>query len=572
MHPGGTVRVTLTVEPPEGTSTYAVREVLPGGWVVSDISNSGAFDYTPGAVKWRFSSEKTRQLTYRIRAPVGASGSHTFSGEVLWEGGARAIGGDTSIQVIPRDRDPPTGQEILKAARRRPAPLGISALKMRSEGAESRSLRKAVRDFNQWARDQVESFERAPTRSGYRQMLRGLVEGDRGLRALMPPSQQGAMDRPVWLSPWTEQRARHLGKEGFGQLTAFLRGFVPGSEAVQFVFGGRRAYDPEKGTVFFQGAEVEAVGRSGSEVPSAVNGLEKVGDPRALVRYARGVREAIFSFYESFQAGGVGQEEVGQFNRALVLAGGRSLVNWDTPLLRQVRTEAFSASRTRALQSELESLNRMAGTLSELGISVEVGEEGPDTTGSDALASLVNDDFSAVATDSVRGPGLAIASGGHLPTAKVGTPYVFSLKADGGRSPLVWSVVEGILPDGVRLDPERGRIVGAPQEEGLFNATLAVEGDDGQAAKKRVVLPVQTATAGILIAKTKRTYDGEPKPVSVATDPRGLEVSVTYGGSDEPPTAPGKYRVSVRIISKGYRGSAETILHIQKPGSEARDR
>jgi hypothetical protein len=48
-----------------------------------------------------------------------------------------------------------------------------------------------------------------------------------------------------------------------------------------------------------------------------------------------------------------------------------------------------------------------------------------------------------------------------------------------------------------------------------------------------------TITLGDLV----QTYDGEPKAVTVSTDPQDMPVSVIYDGSLEPPSEPGSYTV-----------------------------
>jgi hypothetical protein len=158
---------------------------------------------------------------------------------------------------------------------------------------------------------------------------------------------------------------------------------------------------------------------------------------------------------------------------------------------------------------------------------------------------------------------VTIATGAQLPPAKVGRRYAHPLDVDGGRPPFVWTLEEGWLPPGIRLDRERGRLVGTPEEAGLFDLTVSVLDPRGRGAARALVLPVAPATAAILVVGTERAYDGTPREVSVRTDPPGLEVEVDYVGRDGPPTEPGEYPVEVEVTEDAYRGSARAVLRIR---------
>jgi alpha-tubulin suppressor-like RCC1 family protein len=57
-------------------------------------------------------------------------------------------------------------------------------------------------------------------------------------------------------------------------------------------------------------------------------------------------------------------------------------------------------------------------------------------------------------------------------------------------------------------------------------------------------------------------YDGNPRVVTAITDPAGLTVAITYGGSTTAPTNAGNYEVVGTITSAGYAGSATGTLTI----------
>ncbi|WP_440995995.1 MBG domain-containing protein [Arhodomonas sp. SL1] len=70
--------------------------------------------------------------------------------------------------------------------------------------------------------------------------------------------------------------------------------------------------------------------------------------------------------------------------------------------------------------------------------------------------------------------------------------------------------------------------------------------------------------AGLLISNTTREFDGSPKPVTVSTDPSGLDVEVTYDGSPEPPVNAGTYNVVATVQDDAFMGEAVATLAIEK--------
>ncbi len=77
-----TVRIVVT--PPGGTSLYAVQDAPPPGWGVSEVSGDGS--YVGGKVRWVFSDDVARDLTYVVTAPSWATGTNAFSGKVSFDG------------------------------------------------------------------------------------------------------------------------------------------------------------------------------------------------------------------------------------------------------------------------------------------------------------------------------------------------------------------------------------------------------------------------------------------------------------------------------------------------------
>ena len=88
-------------------------------------------------------------------------------------------------------------------------------------------------------------------------------------------------------------------------------------------------------------------------------------------------------------------------------------------------------------------------------------------------------------------PPLSITTS-SLPRATLRHPYGVSLRASGGTPPLVWELVAGALPRGMKLEADSGRLVGTPQASGEFHFTVRVtdESDPRQKPERRFVLQV----------------------------------------------------------------------------------
>ena len=75
---------------------------------------------------------------------------------------------------------------------------------------------------------------------------------------------------------------------------------------------------------------------------------------------------------------------------------------------------------------------------------------------------------------------------------------------------------------------------------------------------------VSKAMAEVTLGGLLQTYDGEPKSVTVITEPAGLSVWVTYDGSTDPPSPVGSYAVSATVEDAIWAGSADGVLVVAK--------
>lgn len=99
---------------------------------------------------------------------------------------------------------------------------------------------------------------------------------------------------------------------------------------------------------------------------------------------------------------------------------------------------------------------------------------------------------------------------------------------------------------------------------GSTTITASQSGDTNYEAAAPVTqtLTVGQATAALTLGGLTRAYDGEPKAVTVTTDPPNLTVDVTYDGAFAPPSEVGSYAVVATVNEANYTGSASGTLVI----------
>jgi hypothetical protein len=96
--------------------------------------------------------------------------------------------------------------------------------------------------------------------------------------------------------------------------------------------------------------------------------------------------------------------------------------------------------------------------------------------------------------------------------------------------------------------------------------TASQAGDTNYEAADPVeqLLTVTKAAATVTLGGLTQAYDGEPKGVTVTTDPPGLTVNVTYDGESTPPSEAGSYAVVATVDDANYTGSASGTLFIEE--------
>jgi len=96
--PGQTVDVTIKVECSTSTAAWAVEEIVPAGWIISDIGNDGRYDAAIGSIRWGlFYGKQPHVLSYRVTAPDEVTSEVSFKGLVSFDGVEYAIEGNGGV-------------------------------------------------------------------------------------------------------------------------------------------------------------------------------------------------------------------------------------------------------------------------------------------------------------------------------------------------------------------------------------------------------------------------------------------------------------------------------------------
>ena len=84
----------------------------------------------------------------------------------------------------------------------------------------------------------------------------------------------------------------------------------------------------------------------------------------------------------------------------------------------------------------------------------------------------------------------------RLPVGSVNLPYSYTPKAHGGRSPYIWSIASGGLPDGLSLNSSSGEISGTPEMAQTFPFMMKVADSASHTATKLTRITISPLSNG----------------------------------------------------------------------------
>ena len=181
---------------------------------------------------------------------------------------------------------------------------------------------------------------------------------------------------------------------------------------------------------------------------------------------------------------------------------------------------------------------------------------------------------------------LAISTSSSLPEAAVGKAYSLTLTASGATPPYNWSITEGVLPPGLRLDSSSGLLLGTPTTPTTFKFTVQVSDTARNSSTKAFVIAVRSplpvlasatppllpeGTVGQDYSVTLSASGGEPPyrwALSSGSLPAGLTLDSSAGLIWGVPTAAGAYSLHAVVTDRAQAtAGSEFTLTINSPGS-----
>ena len=209
---------------------------------------------------------------------------------------------------------------------------------------------------------------------------------------------------------------------------------------------------------------------------------------------------------------------------------------------------------------------RVAVATEPAGLAVEITYDGstevPVGAGGYAVAATVVDErYQGSATGVLMvAKAQAVVVLTDLVQVYDGTPKAVLAETDPVGLPVeVLYAGEGALPGG----PSVHGAAQPPVEAGIYSVAASA-GDANHEGSASGTLVVAKAPALVTLNDLAQVYDGSPKSVTVATEPAGLAVEITYDGLAEAPVGAGGYAVAATVVEPNYEGSASGTLAVAK--------
>ncbi|UII30955.1 MBG domain-containing protein [Fulvivirga ulvae] len=126
------------------------------------------------------------------------------------------------------------------------------------------------------------------------------------------------------------------------------------------------------------------------------------------------------------------------------------------------------------------------------------------------------------------------------------------------------------IPNGLAVDFLYDGEPIAPTNAGIYEL-MAVISDLNYTGSATGTFTIQKKEAVVTLSNLIAAYDGSAKPVTVTTDPAGLNVRVTYNGTVSPPVDKGTYAVEAEVREQNYFGEVRATLVINDNGDDGGD-
>jgi hypothetical protein len=155
-----------------------------------------------------------------------------------------------------------------------------------------------------------------------------------------------------------------------------------------------------------------------------------------------------------------------------------------------------------------------------LGASTGALSGTPTSAGTWAFTITARDQVNTANADSkalsitVGGTPLSIPTG-PLPSATVNVSYSAQLQASGGTAPYSWTIVSGVLPNGLSLNAGSGVISGSPLSSGSWNFTVQVSDSNSPQLTSSKALSIVVEQAPVT---TVQVMTGSMPPANVGAD------------------------------------------------------
>ncbi|NBB93756.1 MAG: hypothetical protein GVY32_11385 [Gammaproteobacteria bacterium] len=217
-------------------------------------------------------------------------------------------------------------------------------------------------------------------------------------------------------------------------------------------------------------------------------------------------------------------------------AGSGIALTWDQPFASATNPEA----PTLQTDGEIQITGQAPGALALAPSAIDFGDV---EFGSVAYAVLT-----------ATNPAPASSTSVEIADILLGGDAGFELTGSGGCT--VGTVLE---PQGAGCDIE---IAFEPGTVESSDGALTVVSTSGQVRQSTLEGQGMPAPADVILSDLLQVFTGTPLSPTVATDPPGLPVTLSYDGGAEPPVAPGIYTVEAVVSDPRYSGQSSALFEI----------